>query len=667
MKTYFIKTFGCQMNYSDSERIAAVLENKGYKPVKGADSSAKALAKADLIVVNACSVRQTAIDRIFGLKQKFARLKAKKILTGCILKSDRIKFRKFFDEVLDIEKFLGKNYLSLKPKCINKFSAFVPIMTGCDNFCTYCVVPYTRGREVSRPVQEIIDEIKNLIKNGYKKITLIGQNVNSYLSCGKAGEYGFVDLLNKINKLPGNFKIHFLTNHPKDMSNELIDTIAKCEKVVKEIHLPIQSGDDEILKKMNRKYTVKQYLSLVNKIRKKIPNVKLSTDVIVGFPGETKKQFQNTVKIFKQVNYDIAYINKYSPRSGTAAVKFKDSISWNEKKRRWKILDDILKKKEKLIVVLGPTASGKSDLAVKLAKKFNGEIISADSRQVYKGMDIGTGKITKKEMQGIPHYLLDAANPKRRFTVAQYQRKALQTINRIYKKGKVPILCGGTGFYIQAVVEGLIIPRVKPDLRLRKNLEKETTEALFKKLKKLDPRRAKNIDSKNRRRLIRALEIVIKSGKPVPPLQFSVYGSPRGEAGGPSCPAGRQAVGRDVLIVGIKKSNQKLKVLIKKRLLHRLKKGMIAEVKKLKNPPAGGGLSWKRLDDFGLEYRYIAKYLQGKITKQEMVEKLQKEIEHYAKRQMTWFKRDKRIHWVSNYREAEKLVFEFFSFLFKFI
>ncbi len=294
----------------------------------------------------------------------------------------------------------------------------------------------------------------------------------------------------------------------------------------------------------------------------------------------------------------------------------------------------------KLIVILGPTASGKSDLAVKLAKKFNGEIISADSRQVYKGMDIGTNKITKKEMQGIQHHLLDVANPKRRFTVAQYKRKALKAINKIYKKGKIPIICGGTGFYIQAAVDGLVIPRVKPDLKLRKELEKQATEVLFKKLKKLDPRRAKNIDSKNRRRLIRALEIVIKTGKPIPVLKAESS--------------------FDVLMVGIKKSNQELKALIKKRLLHRLRKGMITEVKKLKNPPAGGGLSWKRLDDFGLEYRYIALYLQEKSTKQEMIEKIQKESEHYAKRQMTWFKRNKEVHWIESYKQAEKLVGEFF-------
>jgi len=287
----------------------------------------------------------------------------------------------------------------------------------------------------------------------------------------------------------------------------------------------------------------------------------------------------------------------------------------------------------KLIVIVGPTASGKTDLSIKLAEKFNGEIISADSRQVYKGMDIGTGKVTKKEMKGVPHYLLDVVPPGReRFTVVQYQKLALRTIKKIHKKKKIPFLVGGTGFYIQAVVDEIVIPEVKPDWKLRKKLEKKSIQELFKMLKKLDARRAKTIESKNKRRLIRALEIIIKTKKPVPllkkkPPQFKL------------------------LIIGIKKSPDELRELIRKRLLKRLNIGMIAEIKKLKK----SGLSWKRLEEFGLEYKYIAQYLQKKITYDEMVEKIQKESEHYAKRQMTWFKRDKRIKWIKTFPEAKKL------------
>jgi tRNA dimethylallyltransferase len=287
----------------------------------------------------------------------------------------------------------------------------------------------------------------------------------------------------------------------------------------------------------------------------------------------------------------------------------------------------------KLIVIVGPTSSGKTDLSIKLAKKFNGEVISADSRQVYKGMDIGTGKITKKEMQSIPHYLLDVVSPKTRFDVVKYRKLALKAIAKIQKKNKLPILVGGTGFYIQAVIDGIIIPPVKPDWKLRKKLEKKTSLELFKRLKKLDFKRAKTIEKDNKRRLVRALEIIIKTKKPVPKLK-------------------KQPLKADILILGIKKDQKELKQLIEKRLLKRLKQGMIAEVKKLHKQ----GVSWKRLEEFGLEYRYLALYLQNKLSKQEMIKKLQKEIEHYAKRQTTWFKREKRIKWIKSYKETERLL-----------
>ncbi len=297
--------------------------------------------------------------------------------------------------------------------------------------------------------------------------------------------------------------------------------------------------------------------------------------------------------------------------------------------------------KNKLLVIVGPTASGKTNLSIKLAKKFsalggsalgwNGaEIVSADSRQVYKGMNIGTGKITKKEMQSIPHHLLDIVSPKTRFDVTKYKKKALRIIKDIQKRDKLPILIGGTGFYIQAITDGIIFPQVKPDWKLRSSLEKKDIKDLFKELKSLDPQRAKTIEKYNKRRLIRALEIIKKTNKPVPKIK-------------------NDPIDSDILILGIKK--EEIKELIKIRLLKRLRQGMIAEVKRLKQ----SGVSWKRLEEFGLEYRYIALYLQKKITKEEMIEKLQKEIEHYAKRQMTWFKRDKRIHWIKNYEKAEKL------------
>lgn len=301
------------------------------------------------------------------------------------------------------------------------------------------------------------------------------------------------------------------------------------------------------------------------------------------------------------------------------------------------------KKNKKLIVVLGPTASGKSKIAIQIAKNFNGEIISADSRQVYRGMDIGTGKITKKEMENIPHHLIDVASPKRQFSTAQYQKLALKSIDQIFKKNKLPILCGGTGFYINAVIDRLAIPKVKPDRQLRAELEKLTESELFLKLKKLDPKRAQSIDKNNKRRLIRALEILIKTKDKIPPLK-------------------KEPLDYPVLILGIKKEKSELKKLIKKRLFKRLKQGMVKEVQTLKSPKKGKGLSWKKIESFGLEYRLIGQYLQGKISYNQMTESLQKEIEKYANRQLTWFRKypgNEKIYWVKNYKEAKEKIKNF--------
>ena len=283
------------------------------------------------------------------------------------------------------------------------------------------------------------------------------------------------------------------------------------------------------------------------------------------------------------------------------------------------------KSKQKLIAIVGPTASGKSDLAVFLAKKFNGEIISADSRQVYKYMDIGTGKITKKEMGGIPHHMLDVAHPIRQFTVAQFKKKTEKIIKDIQGRGKVPILAGGTGFYIDAVVYDIEFPKVKANTELRKKLRSYTTEELFKMLKKKDSRRAKTIQKGNKRRLIRALEIIEELGE-VPQIDIHNYKSKY-----------------DVLIIGIKIDKELLHERIEKRLDARFGQGMIAEVKKLREEI---GVSWRRLEKFGLEYRWIALYLQDKISKDEMREGLYRDIKRYARRQMVWFKRNPDIKWV---------------------
>ena len=282
--------------------------------------------------------------------------------------------------------------------------------------------------------------------------------------------------------------------------------------------------------------------------------------------------------------------------------------------------------KPKIIIVLGQTSTGKSDLAVKIAKSIKlpmcGEIISADSRQIYKGLDIGSGKITKKEMKGVPHHLLSIALPEKRFSVAEYKALAEKCIVEILKRGNVPIICGGTGFYIDAITKGIIFPEVKPNSQLRKKLEKKSVVELFALLKIMDKKRARNIDKKNKRRIIRAIEIAEELGE-VPSLKNEV--SPY-----------------QFIKIGILLKDEVLKKRIKRRLLLRIRKGMVVEVRNLNK----SGISWKRLEELGLEYKYVALYLQKKISKKEMIKSLQKEIFKFAKRQMTWFKRDDKILWI---------------------
>ena len=304
---------------------------------------------------------------------------------------------------------------------------------------------------------------------------------------------------------------------------------------------------------------------------------------------------------------------------------------------------------QKIIVILGQTASGKSDLGIKIAKKFNGEIISADSRQVYKGMDIGTGKVTKQEQKVVKHHMRDVANPRKEFTVYDFKKIGEKAIKNILAKNKLPIIVGGSGFYIDSLVKNLALPEVPPNKKLRAKLVKQSMKQLFSQLLILDPQRAKTIDPKNKLRLIRALEIIKTTGKTIPSLKESSR--------------------YNVLYFGIKWSKEALNKRIKIRLNKRLRQGMIEEVKKLLNPPTSRGLGKKRLYNFGLEYRWINEYLSGKINYSQMENGLFKAIVKYSKRQLTWFKRNKKIHWlvsdekekIKDLREPEKLIRKFLN------
>lgn len=413
MSKYFITTFGCQANVADSERIASMLESRGMK--KALD-----INEANHIVINTCMIRGSAEDRVYGLVHNLTKRKKKEkdlkiVVTGCMVgmavreKSGRF-LKKIKDRMPSVDEFLPIEEVGFDnaPLRTDNSHAWVPISNGCNNFCTFCVVPFTRGREISRSFEDVLAECSHLSDNGFTHITLIGQNVNSYgadlvvgednvqvlrdlngmdyfsglSEKGKSPSFAkatkgkqklinefvlpngrivkpvyvkhlgrlriptlFPYLLEEICKIKGIKKIDFISSNPWDFSDELIDIIAKNPKISRQLHLAVQSGDNEMLKKMNRWYTRREFLTLIKKIKDKIPDAVISTDIIVGFCGETKKQFQNTVDLSKKAKFTKAYISMYSDRPITAAHKaYEDNVPYVEKKRRWQILENLINK-----------------------------------------------------------------------------------------------------------------------------------------------------------------------------------------------------------------------------------------------------------------------------------------------------------------------------------
>ena len=356
---------------ADSNKIAEIMEKLGYELADNTDDLIS--AKNPVLIFNTCSIRQKAEDRVFGLNNKTEQLKIRNsklkiILTGCMIHHSETELKKrlpFFDHFVDIKKIksLEKILLSRRhqtsTKNSPKASVLIPISNGCDNFCTYCIVPLARGRELSRRVIDIVNDVKKAVSGDApqerfhfsnhftqeklvaKEIWLLGQTVNSY----KNDNVKFHDLLRIINDIDGDFWIRFTSPHPKYFSDDLIGAMAECEKFARYINLPVQSGNNAVLKRMGRLYTVGHYKKLIKKIRKVMPDIAISTDVIVGFPGETRKQFEDTKKLFREIKFDMAFISEYSPRPKTAAYKiFKDDVPHEEKERRKGELNEILKK-----------------------------------------------------------------------------------------------------------------------------------------------------------------------------------------------------------------------------------------------------------------------------------------------------------------------------------
>jgi tRNA-2-methylthio-N6-dimethylallyladenosine synthase len=363
-RKYNILTMGCQLNENDSEKLSGMLTEMGY-------SETENMQDADIVIFNTCCVRENAEERLFGKVGEVKKLKESKpvllAIGGCMMQEktmvDKIKKSYPFVDIVfgthtmqkfpeDVYKVLEKNekvkdiididgevFEGLPIKRNDKFKASVTIMYGCNNFCTYCIVPYVRGRERSREPEKILEEIRNLAKEGYKEVTLLGQNVNSYK--GNDVIKNFADLLNEVCKIDGIERIRFISPHPKDFTDDVIEAIASNEKICKIIHLPLQSGNSKVLKEMNRKYTKEQYLTLVEKMKSRIPNVVFSTDIIVGFPGETDEEFEDTLDVVRKVNFEQIFMFIYSVREGTVAEKRADQIPEEIKHIRFDKLKDL--------------------------------------------------------------------------------------------------------------------------------------------------------------------------------------------------------------------------------------------------------------------------------------------------------------------------------------
>lgn len=355
---YFLIPLGCATNKADGERIAAMLESIGY-------SAAESEQDASIIGIVACSIRQSAIDRIYGKVHQWNKRKSTEQLvtfvSGCILPADEKKFLKLFDLVVKLDQVpqlpqmlkeygavAPNTFWDINPRRQSKFKALVPIQNGCDKFCTYCAVPYTRGREVSRPSAEILTEIKQLIADGYKQITLLGQNVNSYGLDKPGEELTFAQLLTEIGEMgdsaPERVWVHYTSPHPRDMTEDVMSVQAKYESLANYLNLPLQSGNNDILKRMNRRYTVEHYMDVLDMAYRHIPDLTVSTDIIVGFCGESNEQFADTMNALKRGRYDLAFIAQYSPRPGAVSEKrFADDVPKEVKKKRDQELTDVLK------------------------------------------------------------------------------------------------------------------------------------------------------------------------------------------------------------------------------------------------------------------------------------------------------------------------------------
>lgn len=435
-RKYLIKTYGCQMNEHDSEKISWILENMNYIETNN-------IEEADFIIYNTCLVRENAEVKVYGNVGSLKQLKRQKpdlmiAICGCMMQREEAR-NVILSKHKHVDIIFGTHNIHKLPQLINNhlqtgetivdifedgreiieninsnrkysYKAYVNIMYGCNNFCTYCIVPYTRGRENSREPENIIKEIEELAKNGCKEVTLLGQNVNSYGKTLKM-DYGFTDLLKDINNIDGIERIRFMTSHPKDLSDELINCYATLDKLCEHLHLPVQSGSNKVLKEMNRNYTREDYLKIINKLKKSVPNISITTDIIIGFPGETEDDFNGTLELVKEVRYDSAFTFLYSIREGTKAAKMENQIDEKMKHNRFQRLTDTL---NEIALDINQQLVGETmEVLVEEVSKNNAEVLTGRTRSNklvhFKGNEELIGSLVNVKIENVKTFTLEGS------------------------------------------------------------------------------------------------------------------------------------------------------------------------------------------------------------------------------------------------------------------
>ena len=776
-RTYQVRTYGCQMNVHDSERIAGLLESHGYVRTEAG-------VTADVVVLNTCAVRENADNKLYGNLGHLASVKRghpgmQIAVGGCLAQKDResiVERAPWVDVVfgthnvgtlpallrraevlheaqVEIEESLSVFPSTLPSRRHSAHSAWVAISVGCNNTCTFCIVPALRGKERDRRPGEILQEVEALAADGVIEITLLGQNVNAY-----GAEFGdrraFADLLRACGRVPGVERIRFTSPHPRDFTDDVIEAMAETDSVMPSLHMPLQSGSDRILRAMRRSYRAERFLGILDSVRARIPEAAVTTDIIVGFPGETEDDFAATLDVVRRARFSSAFTFQYSPRPGTPAADLPgqvpkevvqerydrlattvEEIAWAENRRcvgstvevlvsegegrkddltarrsgrardarlvhysgqpdarpgdlvdvlidsaaphhllgtalrtrphasrrglggqtgaavrdprfagrpdldtrarssghpdraRAALIRPVAQAWPTVVAVVGPTASGKSEVALELAQRLGAEIVNADAFQLYRGMDIGTAKPSAADRARVRHHLLDRLDVTEDANVAEYQSWARAALRELASRAVPAIVVGGSGLYLRALLDDLQFPGSDPEVRGRweERLGRYGAQALHAELGRRDPQAAAHILPTNGRRIVRALEVGELTGRPFPAVL---------PAAGPPCVPH--------LSIGLGWERPDLDARIERRVHAMIAAGLEQEVRVLLD----AGLRRARTARRALGYEQMIGFIDGPATLEEATEATVASTRTFARRQERWFRRDPRTIWL---------------------